>query len=76
MVWSYQGPWISEGHTTFNGDSAVWHLLACRYRFADWLETQDPAQWKLNGPHHRARYWVREDLYTLCLLQKENKDLI
>lgn len=74
MVRAAEGPWVLADQVNANGVN--WYLLDCRYMFADWIEACDPDTWKLHGAYHRARYWVREDLYTLCLLQKENKNLV
>lgn len=50
-------------------DGYVWKRIQCSYWFGDWIETQDPALWRIHGGRHRAIYIVREDLMTLIKLK-------
>lgn len=47
----------------------TWHRLDCRYQFGDWIEQHDNKLWKVDGPYHRAHYWVHEKLFGLILLK-------
>ena len=50
-------------------NSVTWYLLDCRYQFGDWIEKHDNQLWKVEGPYHRARYWVHEKLMAYILMK-------
>jgi len=52
-----------------HNDGYKWTLLETRYECADWIDLQDSALWKLEGGHHRARYWVRDELLMILELK-------
>lgn len=54
-------------------DGQRWWCLDCRYEFGDWIETMPNYMWELAAARHRARYWVRDDLMTMCLLKHPGK---
>jgi hypothetical protein len=52
-----------------DNNGVKWHLLDCRYVFADWIEQQCHTLWALQGQRHLAQYWVHEQLYIFILLK-------
>ncbi len=52
-------------------DGKIWHTVKLNMLTADWVRTQDKAQWtETTTPHSRQNYFdIHETLYTLLMLK-------
>lgn len=58
----YNNPYVDT-------DGVKWTLLDARYECGNWIDCQSPHEWRLQGPHHRSRYWVTDRLLAELYLK-------